>query len=574
MSTYEEDQKRLERLMNEVFSNEQQEVSPDDENEELEEDHVEVNEESSDTEQEFEDVEEDSAEYRGPVFLGKDKKTIWNKHAPSNIKTKSKNIIKIKLPFVGRELRNLQTPLELWRSFFDDDIINIIVTHTNEYLESVKDNYGRETYTRKTDKVEIEALLGLLLLAGVKKCNHLNAEDLFQTNGTAPELFRTTMSLQRFRMLIRFLRFDDIQTREERRKTDKLAPIRAVFDKFVNNCKQNYNMSYYVTVDEKLEAFRGRCPFRQYMPLKPNKYGIKIFALCDAKMFYTYNLEVYVGTQPEGPFSRDNTGMAIVQRLCEPIYGSRRNVTTDRWFTSFPLAEYLLQQGLTTIGTIRCNKRELPPEFVQRNTRPIGSSMFGFGDNCTIVSYIPKKNKNVLLISTCHDDDKIDLETNKPEIILDYNRTKSGVDVVDQLSANYNCARPTRRWQMVVFYSLLNISGINSQVIHAANTSEKILRRKFLEGLALSLIEPHLKVRVQLTNLPKTIRLRISEICKIPLPQEEAQQERRLLGRCAECGHKKNRKTKYCCRKCNKFLCLEHISVVCHNCYCILNTRE
>lgn len=222
--------------------------------------------------------------------------------------------------------------------------------------------------------------------------------------------------------------------------------------------------------------------------------------------------------------------MSIVQRLCEPIYASRRNVTTDRWFTSVPLAKYLLQKELTTIGTIRCNKRELPPEIVQRNnSRAIGSSMSGFGDNCTIVSYLPKKNKNVLLISTCHDDDKIDAETGKPEIIVDYNKTKAEVDVVDQLSANYNCAR---RWQMAVFYSLLNISGINTQVIHVGNTGETILRRKFLEGLALTLISPHLKVRVQCTNLPKIIRLRISEICKIPLPEEE-QPERRLLGRCA-----------------------------------------
>jgi hypothetical protein len=42
-----------------------------------------------------------------------------------------------------------------------------------------------------------------------------------------------------------------------------------------------------MTIDEMLVGFPGKCSFRQYIPSKPNKYGLKILALCDAKMFYT-----------------------------------------------------------------------------------------------------------------------------------------------------------------------------------------------------------------------------------------------------------------------------------------------
>ena len=58
------------------------------------------------------------------------------------------------------------------------------------------------------------------------------------------------------------IRFDDIATRNEKKKLDDLAPIREMFESFVANCKKAYCLSPYVTVDEKLEHFCGRCRFK------------------------------------------------------------------------------------------------------------------------------------------------------------------------------------------------------------------------------------------------------------------------------------------------------------------------
>ncbi|KRX80363.1 PiggyBac transposable element-derived protein 4, partial [Trichinella sp. T6] len=44
-----------------------------------------------------------------------------------------------------------------------------------------------------------------------------------------------------------------------------------------------YNPSENVTVDERLYPFKGRCQFRQYMPKKPSKYGIKFWVACCSK---------------------------------------------------------------------------------------------------------------------------------------------------------------------------------------------------------------------------------------------------------------------------------------------------
>ena len=44
----------------------------------------------------------------------------------------------------------------------------------------------------------------------------------------------------------------------------------------------------------------------------------------------------------------------------------------------------------------------------------MGSSLFGFSDRQTLVSHVPKKNKAVVLLSTMHNDNKVDEETGEP----------------------------------------------------------------------------------------------------------------------------------------------------------------
>jgi len=68
-----------------------------------------------------------------------------------------------------------------------------------------------------------------------------------------------------------------------------------------------------------------------------------------------------------------------------------------------------------------------------------------------------------------HDDEGIDPGSNKPNIILDYNRNKGGVAVVDQLCSTYTVSRKTYRWPMSLFYAFLKVAGINSRILLQAS---------------------------------------------------------------------------------------------------------
>jgi hypothetical protein len=124
------------------------------------------------------------------------------------------------------------------------------------------------------------------------------------------------------------------------------------------------------------------------MQNKPAKYAIKVFYLVDSRMFYTSQMELYSRKQPEGPYKLSNSPADLVKRLMHPISHTVRNVTFDTWFRSVTLAEEILKEHkITIVGTVRKNKREIPPELINTKEREEKSSNFAFRDR-TLVPYI------------------------------------------------------------------------------------------------------------------------------------------------------------------------------------------
>ncbi|XP_055843633.1 piggyBac transposable element-derived protein 4 [Episyrphus balteatus] len=247
---------------------------------------------------------------------------------------------------------------------------------------------------------ELNALFGVLLLTAALKDNHLTTDKLFNT-AFCENRFLACMSRERFDFLIRCLRFDDRELRVQTIRTDPFTPIRKIWDLLMVQCRSYYIPGSYLTIDEQLLAFRGRCKFKMYIPNKPAKYGLKIEMMCDSGTRYMVDAIPYLGK------GTNTKGMPlaeyIVKEITRSIHGSNRNVTTDNWFTTVPLAKQLLQQPykLTIVGTLRANKREIPEQMRNNRSRPIGTSMFCFDGQLTLLSYKPKPSKMVYLLSSC-----------------------------------------------------------------------------------------------------------------------------------------------------------------------------
>lgn len=153
------------------------------------------------------------------------------------------------------------------------------------------------------------------------------------------------------------------------------------------------------------------------------------------------------------------------------------------------------------VGTIQQNRRHIPEESKDVRKRQLLSSLFAFSHPISMVSYKSNSGRNVILLSTQHNDNTIIADEQlKPEMVHYYNNTKAGVDACDQMARHCSTKIGTRRWPLACFFNMLDIAAINAQTIwmkkhKSPGTTYKAYRTKFIEILALGLVVEHVKQR-------------------------------------------------------------------------------
>lgn len=541
------------------------------------------------------DENEPSESARGyqTFYYGKRNKTMVQRNIPAfkwkkteternvAVRSRRENIV-TQLPGLKGAARNIgESPSveEVWSLLVTDNMLEEILQWTNAKIEQVRPNYAniqKVAYLHNLDMIELKGFIGLLIYTAIFKSGNESVLNIFATDGTGREIFRCVMTKERFLFILTVLRFDNPADRAERKKSDKAAAISSIFSAFIENCQKCYTPGAFVCVDEMLVPFRGRSSFRMYMPQKPAKYRLKIQCLTDAKSHYLVNAYMYTSEGSDGQTLSDveklfSKPTQSVLRLVKPIMNTGRNVTGDNWFGSIPLAEELKRKRLTYLGTLRKNKLEIPAAFLPHKDRPVNSSLYGFTEDLTLLSYVPKTSKAVILLSSMHHGEDVDEISGKPEMIAEYNRTKGGVDTVDQLCANYCCSRRTKRWPMVIFFCIINISaGVNGYILHQAFAdTTRLSRLNYMKGLAHLLVSPLMRRRLVLQNVKNDLVFSIKRILNIREDEgpQDAQQVFDKKKTCATCPPRIKRKTKYPCQRCKKPQCLECAKKVCLACF-------
>ena len=181
--------------------------------------------------------------------------------------------------------------LSAFRLFVDEPMLRSIWKFTIKHGQADDASF-------LVDLRELEKFIGLQVARGVLVGKNTPIHQLWSREWGYP-IFANTMSRDRFKVLMKHLRFDNFSTRRERRQADKFCLISETWNDFIENCKRCYIPSFDLTIDEQLFPCKTHCPFIQYMPNKPDKFGMKFWLLVDASSKYLCNGKPYLGKDPQ-----------------------------------------------------------------------------------------------------------------------------------------------------------------------------------------------------------------------------------------------------------------------------------
>lgn len=440
------------------------------------------------------------------------------------------------------------TPIDFFNYFFDSSLIEMIIEETNRYHfqnpEIESDHMKPWTPLTKED---LEIFLGLSILMGHVRKGELHSywstDQLVQT-----PIFRQMISRDRYLQILRYIHFHDNENTTSDIAGHTLAKIKPVIDFLQSKFSAALTPGKKVCIDESLLLWKGRLRFKQYIPLKRNRFGIKLFQLVDCETGFILNFTVYTGADTDyRKFGLGVTG-DIVAHFLEPYHRQGRVVYVDNWYTSPALAEFLHDRDTGLCGTVKANRKGMPK---LENKLLRGEIQVAHTDVWMAMKWEDKRS--VRMLSTVHevgfcptgkkrrgtDEDII-----KPTCIQDYNQNMGGVDNVDRQLSITETVRKTMKWYRKLFFHLVDLCLSNAHAMYKMRNAGPAPFPQF----RLEVVRALLKCVHE--SIPRNVS-HPNRLIGRHFPKDSTRR------RCHLCGLRKiTRRTSYICSTCDIPLCV------------------
>ena len=181
-------------------------------------------------------------------------------------------------------------PIDCYRPFITNEIIDLMVRKTNQYAEQYFQTHeitslSKSRQWKSTTDQEMLKFLGIIIQIGLvqmpKLSHYWSSSQLYGS-----EIIRNSMSRERFELLLKFWHFSNNSNKNSNQ--DRLFKLKPLLDLLRARFSLVYIPGSVVTIDETMTPWQGRLLFKQYIPGKAHKYGVKIYKLV-ATNGYTWN---------------------------------------------------------------------------------------------------------------------------------------------------------------------------------------------------------------------------------------------------------------------------------------------
>ena len=357
-------------------------------------------------------------------------------------------------PGVLVDTTNMETPMEYFRYFLDEELLDLMVNETNRYGQQYKDahpdlpRYSEHRKWTDVDRREMNIFLGLTFLMGIMKKPVLT--DFWATSPLLlTPIFSAVMLRSRYLGILRYWHLVDNTNAPDPRDParDRMFKLRPLLDHLNRKFQDAYQPQREICIDESVLLYKGRIIFKQYLPLKRARFGIKIFSLCESVTGYTYKFRVYSGKDApdddiytHGPRVPGGTKTDhLTAFMVSELLDMGHHIYVDNWYSSLRLFHFLQTRQTQACGTMRKNRA---PNQIKNIPVEVGRTVFRRSENMLVLKYRPKATKTVIVATTIHTEETRQVqegrgnrrhEVQKAKAILDYNMNMGGVDRVDQV---------------------------------------------------------------------------------------------------------------------------------------------
>ena len=258
-------------------------------------------------------------------------------------------------------LRSLTSSKGFFDLFFTDQVWELLVTQTNLYANQ-KRGAAEKSVWYPVSVAEMKGWVAVYLCMGI-----INKPNILSYWSTEPILstpfFGATMSRTRFLQILRYLHFvyNSQAPEPHSPNINELYKIQPLLDLIIPRFRAVYKPERQLAVDETLIKFKGKIHFRQFIPIKPGRFGIKAFTLAESTSGYVLGSKVYTGK--EANVVQKDLGKRAVMLLMEPFLDKGYYVFMDNYYTSVGLFEELEGRKTLACGTVRSNRLGLPEDI-------------------------------------------------------------------------------------------------------------------------------------------------------------------------------------------------------------------
>jgi len=155
----------------------------------------------------------------------------------------------------------------------------MIVEQTNLYQKQNPEPLRSKMAPWKDVNIEeLRIFLGLSINMG-----HVikgNLQNYWSKDPLLSPIFRQFMTRNRYLQILRYLHF----TNNEEIIDHPLRKIKPIIDLLNQQFSSTIKPGKNLCIDESLMLWKGRLKFKQFLPLKRHRFGIKLFELVDCKL--------------------------------------------------------------------------------------------------------------------------------------------------------------------------------------------------------------------------------------------------------------------------------------------------